>query len=355
MMTYPELGYTDKLEQFRNENDLDSFEVGRVILEHKERYIIKTPKQEYEAELMGNLRFTAESRTDFPAVGDWVAFMEYDEDKGIIHAVYPRKSIIERKAVGKTGQVQIIATNINYGLIVQAVDRDFNLNRLERYLTICHSSKVKPIIVLSKVDLISETELQNINQQIEERIKDISVLQISSESIGYEQVEELIEPGKTYCLLGSSGAGKSTLLNGLSGVEEMKTGEISSAVNKGKHTTSHRELIVLNNGGILIDNPGMREVGITDSSGGLEMTFESILNYAQQCRFKDCTHVHEAGCAILEALDNEEIDEDAYLNFRKMEKEKEHFESDAQDRKKKDKELGRMIKDVKKHQKRNKY
>lgn len=354
-MTLKELGYSDKIENYRNENGLNSFELGRVILEHKERYIIKTAEKEYDAELMGNLRFTAVSRYDLPAVGDWVAFMEYDDGKGIIHAVFPRESIIERKAVGKTGQVQIIATNIDYGLIVQAVDRDFNLNRLERYLTICHSSKVKPIIVLSKVDLISESELQSIQQQIEERIKDTPVLMVSNESIGYEQVDAFIESGKTYCLLGSSGAGKSTLLNGLLGKEEMKTGEISDSVNKGKHTTSHRELIVLDNGGILIDNPGMREVGITDTSGGLELTFESILHYAQDCKFKDCTHIHEIGCAILEAVDHGEIDENAYQNFRKMEKEKEHFESDAQDRKRKGKELGRLIKDVKKHQKRNKY
>lgn len=354
-MTLKELGYSDKLEHYRNENELNSFEVGRVILEHKERYIIKTPSKEYEAELMGNLRFTAESRYDFPAVGDWVAFMEYDDGKGIIHAVYPRESIIERKAVGKTGQVQIIATNIDFGLIVQAVDRDFNLNRLERYLTICHSSKVKPLIVLSKVDLISESELQSIQQQIEERIKDTPVLMVSNESIGYEQVDAFIESGKTYCLLGSSGAGKSTLLNGLLGKEEMKTGEISNSVNKGKHTTSHRELIVLANGGILIDNPGMREVGITDSSGGLEMTFESILDYAAHCKFKDCTHIHESDCAIIKAVEDGEISEEAYLNFQKMEKEKLHFESDTQERRKKDKDFGKMIKNVKKHRKNNKF
>ncbi|NPD45861.1 ribosome small subunit-dependent GTPase A [Lentimicrobium sp. S6] len=354
-MILKELGYNNKLEQFRIENGLSSFEVGRVILEHKERYIIKTPNKEYDAELMGNLRFTAESRYDFPAVGDWVAFMEYDDGKGIIHAVFPRESIIERKAVGKTGQVQIIATNIDYGLIVQAVDRDFNLNRLERYLTICHSSKVKPIIVLSKVDLISESELQSIQQQIEERIKKTPVLMVSNESIGYEQVDAFIESGKTYCLLGSSGAGKSTLLNGLLGKEEMKTGEISNSVNKGKHTTSHRELIVLANGGILIDNPGMREVGITDCSGGLEMTFESILDYAAHCKFKDCTHIHESDCAILKAVEDGGISEEAYLNFQKMEKEKQHFESDTQERRKKDKDFGKMIKNVKKHRKNNKY
>lgn len=354
-MTLDDLGYNDNLEQYRNEHGLNAFEVGRVTLEHKERYVLKTPTQEFDAELIGNLRFTAESRYDFPAVGDWVAFMEYDENKALIHAVYPRHSIIERKAVGKTGQVQIIASNIDYGLIVQAVDRDFNLNRLERYLTICHSSNVNPVIVLSKIDLISDSGLQIITSQIKERIDNVPILYGSNESIGYDQVEGFIEAGRTYCLLGSSGVGKSTLLNNLSGKEEMKTSAISSAVNKGKHTTSHRELIILDNGGILIDNPGMREVGITDTTGGFEITFESILEYAQHCKFKDCTHVNEKGCAILKAVENQEIDEEAYVNFRKMEREKIYFESDAQERRKKDKDFGKLIKNVKKHRKNNKF
>lgn len=354
-MTLEDLGYNDKLDRYRNEHGLNAFEVGRVILEHKDRYGLKTPTQEFDAELIGNLRFTAESRYDFPAVGDWVAFMEYDENKALIHAIYPRHSIIERRAVGKTGQVQIIATNIDYGLIVQAVDRDFNLNRLERYLTICHSSDVNPVIVLSKIDLISDSSLQLITNQIRERIADVPLLYGSNESIGYDQVEGFIEAERTYCLLGSSGVGKSTLLNNLSGKEEMKTTAISAAVNKGKHTTSHRELIILDNGGILIDNPGMREVGIADTSGGLENTFESILEFAQHCKFKDCTHFNEKGCAILKAVENREIDEGAYANFRKMEKEKIYFESDAKERRKKDKDLGKLIKNVKKHRKNNKY
>ncbi|WP_282038424.1 ribosome small subunit-dependent GTPase A [Saccharicrinis aurantiacus] len=352
-MNYQDLGYNDTLQQHKTQQGLGDFEVGRVILEHKERYVVKTPTQEYEAELMGNLRFSANSRYDLPAVGDWVAFMEYDEGKALIQAVYPRHSIIERKAVGKTGQVQIIATNIDYGLIVQAVDRDFNLNRIERYLTICNSSKVNPIIVLSKVDLISDAELANINAQIQERINDVPVAYVSNTSIGYSQIEQFIEVGKTYCLLGSSGVGKSTLLNGLAGTAEMKTAEISTAVNKGKHTTSHRELIVLANGGILIDNPGMREVGITDTSGGLELTFESILDYAEHCRYNDCTHMHEQGCAIIEAVENGEIDEAAYANFQKMEKERMHYDSDAQERKKKGKDLGKLIKNMKKDKKKN--
>lgn len=354
-MKLEDLGYNNSFGDYRIDQNLSEFEIGRVILEHKERYVVKTPDHEFEAELMGNIRFTAESRYDFPAVGDWVAFSEYDEGKALIHAIYPRHSILERKAVGKSGQVQIIATNIDCALIVQAVDRDFNVNRLERYLTICHSSNVEPLIVLSKIDLIDDLELEAIKDQIEQRVKDIPVIAISSIQAVYAQLEELIKPGKTYCLLGSSGVGKSTLLNALSGREQMKTGEISSSVNKGKHVTSHRELIVLESGGVIIDNPGMREVGIADTSEGLEMTFETILEYAEDCRYKDCTHMHEKDCAILAAVDSGEIDADSYTNYCKMEKEKMHFESNAQERKKKDKDFGKMVKNVKMQRKNSKF
>jgi ribosome biogenesis GTPase len=354
-MTIKELGYKEDLEKYRTEQNLDSFDLGRVVSEHKERYVVKTAMNEYDSELIGNLRFTAESRYDFPAVGDWVAFSEYDEGKALIHAIYPRSSIIERQAVGQKGQIQIIATNIDFGLIVQAVDRDFNLNRLERYLTICNASNVKPVIVLSKIDLISVSELESITDQISQRTKDVPIIPVSNQRSGYAKLGTVIKEGLTYCLLGSSGVGKSTLLNSLSGKLQMKTGEISSSVNKGRHITSHRELIVLNSGGILIDNPGMREVGIADTSSGLETTFEAIIGYAQNCRFIDCTHMHEKGCAVLAALEDGGIDKDSYANFQKMEKEKMHFESDAMERKKKDKDFGKMIKNVKKQRKNNKY
>jgi ribosome biogenesis GTPase len=354
-MTYKELGYNESLEGYRTENQLESFELGRVISEHKERYVVKTPDNEFDSELIGSLRYSADSRRDFPAVGDWVAFSEYDDGKALIHAIYPRSSCIERQLVGKTGQVQIIASNIDYGLIVQAVDRDFNLNRLERYLTICNASNVTPLIVLSKVDLVSEGVLELMTEQTTQRIKNIPIISVSNQSKGYLELEAIIVKGKTYCLLGSSGVGKSTLLNNLAGNEQMATGEISLSVNKGKHITSHRELIVLDSGGILIDNPGMREVGITDSDSGLEITFDTIVNYANNCRFSDCTHMHEKGCAVLAAVENGEIDKDSYSNFRKLEKEKIHFESNAQERKKKDKDLGKLIKGVKKLKKNGKY
>jgi len=355
-MILADLGYNEDLKKHRIEQGLDSFGVGRVITEHKEKYIVKTEINEFEAKVIGNLRFTAKNRSDFPAVGDWVAISEYDKNKALIHAIFPRKTIIERQAVGKFGEKQIIATNIDFALIVQAVDRDFNINRIERYLTICNASNVKPIIVLSKIDLISSLQLKDIQNNITDRIKLVPIVAISNETeIGYDRLNELFMKGNTYCLLGSSGVGKSTLLNNVSGTVVMKTDSISTSTKKGRHITSHRELIILENGGILIDNPGMREVGIADTTSGLETTFNTIVNLSQNCKFKDCTHIHENGCAILDAVEKGEIDKDSYQNYLKMEREKFHFESTVTEKRKKDKEFGKMIKNYKKDKKRNKY
>ncbi|MBI9034374.1 MAG: ribosome small subunit-dependent GTPase A [Bacteroidales bacterium] len=354
-MTLEDLGYSIYFENHRKEQKLDSLEVGRVISEHKERYFVKTVEGEYEAEVIGNLRFSANNRSDFPAVGDWVSISEYDEGKVLIHAVFPRKTIIQRQAVGTQGEKQIIACNIDYGLIVQAVDRDFNINRIERYLTICYTSKVVPMIILSKSDLVDETELSDLVSEIQERISKVDVVAISNQSLnGIEKLKEHIKKGKTYCLLGSSGVGKSTLLNNLSGKQLMKTNTISASTHKGRHITSHRELIILDNGGILIDNPGMREVGIADSTGGLEMTFERIIELSKNCKFKDCTHTTEIDCAVISAVDKGEIEEHSFENYLKMEREKEHFESTVAERRKKDKDFGKMIKQYKKNKKSNK-
>ncbi|MFH0760859.1 MAG: ribosome small subunit-dependent GTPase A [Bacteroidota bacterium] len=348
-MKLEDLGYTDKLEQFRTENNLESFEIGRVIAEHKERYIVRTDKGEFEAEITGNLRFTAQGREDFPAVGDWVALTTYDTEFAIINRILPRSSIIKRQAVGQSGEVQIIAANIDYAFIVQAVDRDYNINRLERYLTICNSSDVSPVIVLSKTDLTDEPKLDEILGSIKSRIDTIPVIAISNETQdGYATLKSFIREGKSYCLLGSSGVGKSTLINNLSGKTVMRTDAISHSTNKGRHVTSHRELIILDDGGILIDNPGMREVGIADTTSGLEITFDRIVRLSKSCRYKDCTHTTEAGCAVIEAVETGEVDKASYENYLKMEREKAHYESTVAERRKKDKDFGKLLKNYKK-------
>jgi ribosome biogenesis GTPase / thiamine phosphate phosphatase len=280
----------------------------------------------------------------------------YDAEFSIIHKTLPRLSTITRQAVGHFGEVQIIATNIDYAFLMQAVDRDFNINRLERYLTICYSSKVKPIIVLTKTDLITEQQIAEITASIKQRIQGIEVFAISNETHnGYEALKMTIEKGKTYCMLGSSGVGKSTLLNNLSGKTLMRTDTISQSTNKGKHITSHRELIVLESGGILIDNPGMREVGIADTASGLETTFDRIIQHSLNCKFKDCTHTNEIGCSVMEAVEKGEIDKKYYENYLKMEREKAHFESTLEEKRKKDKEFGKVIKNYKKDIKKNKF
>ncbi len=351
-MTLEELGYNSKFESFRLANNLTDFEVGRVIAEHRERYIVKTSEGEFEAEITGNMRFSAKNREDFPAVGDWVALTTFESDFAVIHQIFPRFSTISREAVGEFGGLQIIATNIDYAFLVQAADRDFNINRLERYLTICNQSNVTPIILLTKIDLISESEIAHIITSIEARIKHTTIIAISNESqLGYETIKSTLEKGKTYCMLGSSGVGKSTLINNLSGKTIMRTDTISTSTHKGRHITSHRELTILENGGILVDNPGIREVGIADSTSGLELTFDAIYSLAPNCRFKDCTHTSEVGCAVLEAVDRGEIDKASYENYLKMEREKAHFESTVEERRKKDRDFGKFIKNYKKQMK----
>ncbi len=348
-MSLEDFGYNNIFEKFRLDNVPGSLEIGRVIAEHKERYIVKTIKGEFESEITGNMRFTARSREDFPAVGDWVALTVYDADFAVIHEILPRFSILKRQAVGQFGEVQVIAANIDFAFVVQAVDRDFNINRLERYLTICNSAKVQSIIVLSKADLIDEIRIYTISESIKMRIKNVPVIAISNETQnGYEEIKRFIAKGKTYCMLGSSGVGKSTLLNNLSGKTVMRTDAISLSTNKGRHVTSHRELIVLENGGILIDNPGIREVGIADSNDGLEITFDRIVGLSENCKFIDCTHTNEVGCCVLEAVEKGEIDEASYQNYLKMEREKAHFESTVAERRKKDKEFGKIMKNYKK-------
>lgn len=348
-MDLQDLGFNAKLEQFIKEKGGNEFEPARVLIEHRERFIVATPIGEYEAEITGNLRFTAESRADFPAVGDWVGIKTWDREFAIIHFVCPRSSAIKRKMAGKTSDVQLIAANIDYAVILVAAGRDFNLNRIERYLSICNTSGIIPILVLNKTDLVDNDQRHRMIADISARMPRLEVYPLSLfTGEGLETIRNLFSRGKTYCLLGSSGTGKSSLINVLTGKAAMKTGEISKHANRGKHVTSHRELVFLSNGAMLIDNPGIREVGLTNEGSGLEATFDQITALSETCRYSDCSHTGEDGCAVKEALNNQEISRELYENYLKLLREKSWFETSLADKKRKEKVFGKILKNYQK-------
>ncbi len=344
-MNHDYLGLSADLKAYIKENSLEDLPVGRVIREHRERYAVSDGEDEYDAEITGNLRYSAASREDFPAVGDWVTMTLYGPDQAIINGILPRKSKLARHAVGKPGEKQIISANIDSAFIVQAINNNFNINRLERYLTICYSAGIEPILVLSKTDLVSQDEIESALGSLMKRDRQVKYILLSNVTReGVDQVLSAIQKGRTYCVIGSSGVGKSTLVNNLIKREVLRTGEISHSTNKGRHVTEHRELFVLDNGGIIIDTPGMKELGLTDDEGGLSVTFRDINDLAAKCRFPDCLHINETGCAVLEAVENGAIDRNSYENYIKMLREQERFTTTVAEKHRKDKQFGKMLK-----------
>jgi len=331
-------------------------ELARVIVEHRESYIVQSPEGIFRGEITGNIRFTARSRNDFPAVGDWVQITKMDKESAIILSIYPRKSVLSRKAVGSSSEMQLIASNIDVAFIVQSVGHDFNLNRLERYLSICNAADIHPIMLLTKTDLVGEEELQELKTMVQQRRPDLEFMAVSNEDgSGLDVLQNKLEAGLTYCFMGSSGVGKSTIINHLLEKETIKTSEISESTSKGRHTTTHRELFQLPNGSSVIDTPGMRELGMADQSSGIEMTYDQIGELAQECRYKDCTHSGELGCAVSEAVENGELSAEVYENYLRLKREQEHFSTSVHEKNRQGKVFGKMVKEAVKQRKRNKY
>jgi ribosome biogenesis GTPase len=344
-MTLYSLGLTPELEQYAS-TTFPNLKLGRVAAEHKERYKILTESGTLSAEITGSLRYAAESRADFPAVGDFVAFMPFD-DSAIITGLLPRKTALARQAVGSKPDEQLIAANIDKAFLIQAADRDFNLNRLDRYMALCNAAGIEAIILLSKIDLLPETEFAKMLVQIQERFPKTQSLAFHNQNPeGFAAVLAHIEKGKTISVLGSSGVGKSTLLNNLLGKDLLETKEINEHIGRGRHTTTHRELFVLKDGGILIDTPGMREIALTDIGNSLDELFEDIAELIENCKFSNCSH-HEKdlACAVQAALEAKELSAERWKQYGKMQREAARFSQSIAEKRKSDKDLGKMYRE----------
>lgn len=327
---------------------MESINKARVTAEHKGAYKVKSSNGEFLARVTGRQIFNAQSREDFPAVGDWVLIDELPEGAAVIREILPRQSLIKRKR-GKDEEVQVIAANIDVAFIVESVGRDYNLNRFERYFAIAAEGGVKPAIILNKTDLISNKELEQKMAEIKSRFPDADVIFTSAaKNHGMDRLRDYIEKDKTYCFLGSSGVGKSFLINKLLGKDLLRTEDISSYSERGRHVTTARQMYFLANGGIVIDNPGIREVGLADDGKGVSASFDEITSLAKDCKFNDCTHTKEPGCCVLEALKAGNLDEGKYNNYINLKKEAEYNEASKIEKKEKERSFGKFIKSAKK-------
>jgi len=326
--------------------------VARISAVDRGSYLIRNELGEIPAELAGKFYFQVESSVDLPCVGDWVT-VQYHNDAAaaIIHGVFPRKTFLRRKSAGEKVDFQMIAANIDSAFIVQSCHFDFNVRRMDRYLVMAADGGVEPIVVLTKTDLITHDELEQKLTAIRSSAITARVLALSNiTGIGFDEFQQVLVSGRTYCLLGSSGVGKTTLINRLIGKDAFETKAVSGT-GEGIHTTARRQLILLHQGSMLIDTPGMRELGLLGVSDGVNQGFEDIVGLSANCRYANCSHTQEPDCAVLAAVSNGELSKDRYSSYMKLRKESEYHEMSYVDKRKKDRAFGRFIKSAMKQMK----
>jgi ribosome biogenesis GTPase len=320
------LGWNDFFDHYWNQQTRGSLQPGRVVEEQKEAYRVVGEFGELSAEVIGRLRYEALDRSAFPAVGDWVAMHTIPhEGKALIHEVLPRRTKLSRKAAGERTVEQILVTNVDIAFVVMSLNADFNVRRLERYLGAIWEGGAQPVVLLSKADLCSDRGSAAAEIATTAPGVDAHILSAHTGE-GLATLTPYIEGGRTVVLLGSSGVGKSTIINRLLGSETQKTLEIRSGDDRGRHATTFRRLFLMPSGGVLIDTPGMREFQLWDSETGLDDVFEDISALTVNCRFRDCKHRTEPGCAVLEAIDSGTLDSERLASFRKLKRELEFQE-----------------------------
>jgi ribosome biogenesis GTPase / thiamine phosphate phosphatase len=320
-MQLTDLGWSSFFESNFEEFRDNYYSPMRIVRVNRGNYIACNDTGEFMCEVTGKFNFRTDDKGSFPTVGDWVAASIIpNEQKAMIHAVLPRKSAISRKVAGHMSDEQIIAANIDMVFIVTGLDQNFNVRRIERYLSLAWESRAVPVVLLNKSDLCMNAEAKK--KEVETIASGVDVFMLSAKrQSGMDVIKNLIKPGQTIAFIGSSGVGKSTIINAILGTNRLEVNEVSELGSRGRHTTTSRELIVLPDGGMVIDTPGMRELQVWGDETGLKQAFNDIDDLAALCRFKDCAHENEPGCAVQEALLNNSLDATRLESFRKLKRE----------------------------------
>ena len=331
----------------------NGFIPARIVRQDKHHYILHNGSALCSGTLLGKLLYEADDASTLPAVGDWVVVQPFDDNQVVIHDILPRFSAFYRKEAGQLTRKQIIASNIDTAFLVSGLDNDLNLRRIERYLVQVSNSGASPVILLNKSDLI--TNVDETIKRVQQVARGIPVWPLSVKAMsGFEMLEQYLQVGKTLAFLGSSGVGKSSIVNVLAGRDFQQTGAVRKDDQRGRHTTSHRELFVLPKGGVVMDTPGLRELQLWGDESDLQSVFADIEELAEKCRFNDCRHDVEPGCSVKQALEDGKLDEARFNSYQKLKREL-AFLSQRQDEvaqmkaKKREKDFGKLLKQIKKH------
>jgi len=340
-----DLGWNDWAEE-RGECEVGET-IARVVAVDRGQMLLADSEGAFHAKLAGSYRYRHQLSHEQPCVGDWVG-VEKKGNLGIVHSLFERRTVLRRRSAGNAIENQMIAANVDFVVIVQSCHFDFNLNRLQRYLVMVMDGGAEAVILLTKTDLVGTDVLSGQLEEIRSAGIVAPVVMLSNVTgDGVEDLKRFLLPGKTYCFVGSSGVGKSTLINQLAGKTMLETG-IVSETGEGRHTTVRRELIRLEGGALVIDNPGMREFGILGAESGIDSNYSDITAFAANCRYRDCTHTNEPGCAVVEAVESGEISQECYQNYLKLKQESEFNQMSYVEKRKKDRDFGRFLKSVKK-------